>query len=237
MNIEAVRLLLENGSDIDIKRFGDSTFTYLFEIKKTNWQNTEFEYRQILELFLYSNPSHDEGKAVVAQGLEIDAKLIGPDHHTLPRSTRPLSFMKDPCRQAEPWRYVCHDVLQGTYLMDATEHSFLGQDLSDISLNFTAPLLIESGFPIQRGIIDEALQTSLHPAVKAYLQQCLDGPRPLKRLCRDSLRKHFKGREIHKYVGKLNIPESVRDFILLKTILPTISHDEWNTVKLYQCLC
>ena len=62
----------ENGSDIDIKSFGDSTLTYLFEIKKRNWRNTEFEYRQILELFLYSNPSLDEGKAVVAKGLEID---------------------------------------------------------------------------------------------------------------------------------------------------------------------
>ena len=70
--------------------------------------------------------------------------------------------------------------------MDATEHSFLCQDLSDISLNFTAPLLIESGFPIQRGKIEEVLQTPLHPAVKAYLQQCLDRPRPLKSLCRDS---------------------------------------------------
>ena len=226
MNIEAVRMLVENESDINFK-------TYLFKKEKTGWQNTTFEYRQILELFIYSNPSIVKAEMVVAQGSKIDAMLSQPDTpahlYCMPSISERVS-----CGLSEPWKYVCHKVLQGEYIMDASEHSFLYHNLSDICLNFTAPLLIESGFPIQQGEIEMVLQKGLHPAVKAYLQQCLDVPKSLKSLCRASLRKHFKGREIHKYVGKVKIPEPVRDFILLKTILPTISHDEWITVKLHE---
>ena len=117
--------------------------------------------------------------------------------------------------------------------MDAKEHSFLYDDPQNLCFNFSVPLLIESGFSVQQGNIEEVLQKPIHPSVKAYLQNCLDVPKALKQLCRNTLRKYFKGREIHKYVRLSNIPESVRDFILLKTILPTLTHDEWKTVKLH----
>ena len=234
MNIKAVKMFLENGSYINKKLpDGDSTLTFLFQMKETRWQNTEFEYRQILELFIFSNPAINENDTAVAQGLKIDAELFRSDHGTT------LWTRSNPIDQIthRRWKCVHHEVLPGTYLMDATEHSFFSHGLSNICFNFTAPLRIESGFPIQPGNIEEALKKTHHPAVKAYLQQCNDMPRPLKYCCRDRLRKHFKGGQIHEYVQGLNIPKSMSDFILLKTILHTISHDDRDTVKTCKCLC
>ena len=234
INIKAVKMLLENGSDINVKlRDGESIFTFLFQIKKRSWRNTEFEYRQILELLIFSNPSVNENGTAVAQGLKIDAELFRSDHGTS-LSTR--SYQVDHITH-DRWKCVCHQVLPGTYLMDAKEHSALSQGYLDISLNFTGPLLIESGFPIQPGNKEEALQKPLHPAVQAYLQstQCQDIPRRLSYCCRDTLRKHFRGRQIHEYVKGLNIPKSMKDFILLKTILHTISLDDRDTVKACKC--
>ena len=71
MNVEAVTLLIENGSDINIKCFGRSIFTSLFDIKDSDWRNTEFEYRRILELLLYSNPSLNDDTAIVAIALSL----------------------------------------------------------------------------------------------------------------------------------------------------------------------
>ena len=232
INIKAVKMLLENGSDINVKlRDGESIFTFLFKIKKRRWRNTEFEYRQILELLIFSNPSVNKNGTAVAQGLNIDAELFRSDHGTT------LSTRSDPVDHIthDRWKCVCHQVLPGKYLMDAKEHSALSQGYLDISLNFTGPLLIESGFPIQPGNIEEALQKPLHPAVEAYLQQCHDIPRRLSYCCRDTLRKHFRGRQIHEYVQGLNIPKYVSDFILLKTILHTISLDDRDTVKTCKC--
>ena len=113
MNIEVVRMLLENG-DINIKRpGGDSVLTFLIKMKRTMWRNTEFEYRQILELFIYSNPSLDQNKTEVAQGLELDAELVRPDHgFRWGRPEQLCDYFKENCRGNEPWKYVCHEVLQ-----------------------------------------------------------------------------------------------------------------------------
>ena len=52
--------------------------------------------------------------------------------------------------------------------------------------------------------------------------------------CRDSLRRHFKNRDIHRFVSISNIPDAIKDFILLKTVLPTLKYtdmkqsNEWN---------
>ena len=233
MNIKAVKMLLETGSDINTKMpSGDSILSFLFQNKKRKLYNTEFEFRQILELLIFSNPSVNENPTAVTKGLEIDAEMFRSDPGTTLRiRSNPMDHITH-----DQWKCIYHEVLPGTYLMDAKEHSLLSQGLSDISLNFIGPLLIESGFSIQPRNIAEALQKPLHPAVKAYLQQSQDIPRRLSYCCRDSLRKHFRGRQVYEYVQGLNIPKTMSDFILLKTILYTISFSDSATMKTCKCL-
>lgn len=124
---------------------------------------------------------------------------------------------------SESWRHnKRHLPLAGDFLMDAQTYGLFGYDEDDnFALNFMAPLLIECGFPIPDDIICsiESWESKLHPAEFDYFQRCSNTPKLLKHCCRDTLRKHFKGRLIHKFVEKAEIPGSIRDFILLKPLL------------------
>ena len=84
---------------------------------------------------------------------------------------------------------------------------------------FLLPLLIECGYPVNRDDLVEADSESLAPAEYDYIQHVLDRPRGLRLMCRDSLRNHFKGRRIRDFVNMIHIPESIKDFILLKNEL------------------
>ena len=55
MNIKAVKVLVENVSDVE-----NEFFTYILKTMKYGQRNTKFEYRRVLEQFIHSNPSLDE---------------------------------------------------------------------------------------------------------------------------------------------------------------------------------
>ena len=98
--------------------------------------------------------------------------------------------------------------------MDADEHFlFSGKDFA---LNFILPLFIECGFPLKRNLIDsilhEGMIDKLHPAETKYLMKSLECPRSLQLCCRDSLRRHFKNRQIHRYVSISNAPNKIKNF-------------------------
>ena len=115
---------------------------------------------------------------------------------------------------------------------------------------YTIPLLIEAGFKYTLADLEAVLFTENeliramdklnqrvketgHPHyiertepnvyVSEYLKQCLSTPRSLQLRCRDVLRSHFPRRQIHRYVSSVEIPEKIKDFLLLKPILRTLS--------------
>ena len=120
------------------------------------------------------------------------------------------------------------DIFAGNYIMDGKLHALFDDSNSLMwALNFITPLLIECGFTITRKDIHvfeacyldaerESRRLFLDPAVKEYLERSLKTPRQLTKICRDVLRKHFKGRKIHKFVEVHILPEQIREFILLK---------------------
>ena len=129
----------------------------------------------------------------------------------------------------------------GEYTMDANVRFLFGGE--NFALNFILPLFIECGFPLKRSLLDNILQDEkvsekLHPAETEYLKKSLECPRSLLLCCRDSLRRHFKNRQIHQYVSISDVPNTLKDFVLLKTVLPTLKNTaykqsaQWGKEKL-----
>ena len=113
--------------------------------------------------------------------------------------------------------------LTGVFSMDVKEHSLFGHDRADdYALNFMIPLFLESGFRLTNVSLDLLTDERFHPEEAQYLHSFISMPRSLKALCRDSLRKHFKGRQIYCFVKQSNIPKSIEDFILLRPLLKAV---------------
>ena len=165
----------------------------------TNFQHSMNE-RQIVELLIYENPDYQLHQSAVS----IAIKRNKPD------PVLPIS------------------AISGDLLMDARPHGWFGHDdLDDCALNFMAPLLIECGFPVSTDtdIILESLREFINKAERDYILGYLKTPKLLTLICRDTLRKHFKGRFIHHYVSISDIPQKIQDFILLKPLLKCVPDD------------
>lgn len=111
-----------------------------------------------------------------------------------------------------------------TYVLDATVRPLFGHKFgSSYALNFLGPLLSECGYPVERGDVLDALDIpSLHVAEREYYEHILVQPRSLQFHCRNRLRRHFKGREIHKFVQNATVLKHIGEIILLKPLLKTI---------------
>ena len=157
--------------------------------------------RQLIEILIYENSNTKLNISAVRLGFEFDSALQKMNYDTVSN-------------------------IQGSYMTDGKEHAKCGHDDSaTFALNFMGPLLIECGYPVTRAELTGPIENEaepLHPAVHEYIQQCLDFPRPLILQCRDMLRCHFKGRELHKFVNNTGIPKHIGDFILLKPLLKNI---------------
>lgn len=119
------------------------------------------------------------------------------------------------------------------YITDGKEHFLFKEE--NFALNFTLPLLIECGYKfeqitLENLVYNEERAQELHPAERDYLMNCLECPKSLQLACRDTLRGHFKGHQIHKYMSVSDIPKRVEDFILLKTLLPTLKCNEVHSL-------
>ena len=191
-------LLIQIGGNID--HVDDSDTTPMKQVLS----DREFEFvirsRELLEVLIYENSSLEMNNEAVSLGISRESKQrdesvrIGKEHR--------LHY-------------------PGKLLLDARMHPYYGHDDStNFALNFIGPLLIECGYPVDRGVLEAALGLeSLHPSEREYYQNTLDNPRPLQFQCRDALRKHFKGRGIHNFVKYENIPKHIGDMILLRPIL------------------
>ena len=162
-------------------------------------------YRQMMEILLFQHPNFESNKSLFKKALEVD--------HSLENT----SFGKG---------YGLHTSL----VIDSKKHAvFKHDDSQEFALNFTAPLLIECGCPYSIDTYNEYIgrygENALQPAENEYICQMKDLQKTLAIMCRDVLRQHFKGPQIHDFVKKCRLPQRIRDFILLKNVLKLIPVD------------
>ena len=188
-----VKMMLDFGSDVDMTDFnGNSPLIHL--LKEPRWLFCE-GFRKTLELLIYENPSLYLNRSAVYLGLKLDQCIM----NTVMNFTR----------------------MPGCFRMDGKVHSLFGHDDADsFALNFIGPLLIECGFPTTKTSIHlKADKEMLDPTEVAYIQRSINEPRALKLCCRDSLRRYFRGRCLHKFVKSAVIPNRLKEYILLKNVL------------------
>ena len=108
--------------------------------------------------------------------------------------------------------------------MDGLKHSlFRYENTDDLALNFIVSLLLDCGFTLESDALRIPLECrNLHLHEKEYIKRYMSIPRSLKGCCRDSLRQHFQGRKIHKFVEQSKLPRSVEDYLLLRPLLKCI---------------
>ena len=206
-----LRKLLDNVSDVNIKMQHDKTpLVDLLNLQCRTLQETNLTIsqavalRQMTEFYIFENPIIDLRDTTVNKAYEVDVQMYkqctGKQFHM-------LDF-----------------ALHGTYRMDGKRHSLIGHDdANDVALDFVVPLLLECGFPLQsNGLQIKLYHQQVHPDEKEYIQRYIRTPRPLKVSCRDVLRKHFQGRNIHEFVRKSKLPRSVCNFLLLRPLLKSI---------------
>ena len=194
---------LDLGASVNvINKAGMTPLVHLMNIKA----HRKYPHpREAEELYIYQNPDTDVHTSVFSCAVKSDQIFLKYKHDSIAGG-----FM------------VCWD-----YLMDGKLHGMAGHDEDDFALNFMVPFLIEAGFEVSESEqmeIESAMDT-LHPYEQEYLKHWLNNPRPLKQRCRDVLRRHFNGLEIHRYVKTVNIPQTVKDFILLKPLLRCVSKE------------
>ena len=86
--------------------------------------------------------------------------------------------------------------------------------------------LLECGYKIAghklHDVLDEISNTESKSIEVAYIINYLEIPRSLQTCCRNTLRNHFRGRYIHRFVEVSGCPKKIKDFILLKDLLRCI---------------
>ena len=165
------------------------------------WSSCQQEVRELMKIHIYANPNIDKFESAVAFGLKKDYQLqFGCD-----------------TRFNQEVRFQC------SYHFDAKEHGLFGHEDEDFALNFEGPFFLECGFPVTRDILECYLKLPLHPSEHVYLlnyiQENFDTPKPLIKICRDVLRKHFRGQKIHKFMEVSQCPQKVKGFILMIYLL------------------
>lgn len=189
VELRVVNTMIELGANVDFCDLDEQT-SLLCLLKR--WHITDCNRRETLELLLYENVTLDE--RAVRFGLH-----VGEDYGIQRRL--PVN-------------------LCGIYHTDAVEHSLFGYDSPEnYALNFTVPLLLESGSPCPDDLLEDATKLSLHPSVIGYIRRYVTTPRSLQLCCRDSLRKRFQRRQIHAFLEVSKCPSKIKDFILLKSLL------------------
>ena len=185
-------------------------------LQKKAEQNCHF--RKLFELWLYSNPCD----------LKCFAEYSFANVFLKSESLDMLLSERHPCEMIE-------------YILDGQEHE------DDNAMNYALPLVIECGYEFQPKMLENLLHDfarpltrhtcipsgwndGLDPMERMYLKTCLERPRSLQLCCRDTLRRHFKTNRIHEYMSVLDYPKKLKDFVLLKTLLPTLKNNERNLI-------
>ena len=189
------RAVLSVGASVNF--LDDFKNTPLLTILK-NYYRDQTDVMDKIKLLINENPDHASHKTAVERALGRDLLSLRTYNKTI--------------------------VKHGNYIVDAKQHGCYGYDDDDnFCLNFMGPFLMECGFPVSRQSLIDSLNRDLHPSVRAYILKYIESPMPLKVICRDTLRRHFKGRLIHRFVEQSQLPRDIKSFILLKRLLYTKS--------------
>ena len=240
-DVSVVRTLIDCGADIDQMfppNFKDDERcvyprgnTVLMHILN---EDIEFNkvFREMLELLLYENVAVALNDSAVSLCLkryhyqiepsdwESDSDIITIEERTDSRKHKGI-YVMDSCVRATPFFYTVPLLIEAGFkysLADVETVLFPENELVKVKYELNQ-LRDESRRPYHI----ERMPPSCH--VSEYLEQCLRTPRALKLRCRDVLRSHYPRRQIHKYVSCEEIPEKIKDFLLLKPILQTLSVD------------
>ena len=112
------------------------------------------------------------------------------------------------------------------HITDVEQHGVYGHNGEDLVLNYLCPFLLECGYDVPRRCLFDILMKKSDKEYilteQAYINNYLDTPRSLLVCCRNSLRKHFRGRYIHRFVKVSGCPQKIKDIILLKSLLRCI---------------
>ena len=197
---DLLKKLLELGADNHSKDSESmAALEHILSVRRDNL----YPHGATEEAYIYENPSLN--KSTFKNALNLDTDSYTDTKEGL-------------CHVGEVAgrKYVC--------VMDNKEHGLHGHDDVDFALNFTVPFLIECGFDVSENDLFEYEdeEESLHPAEQEYIRHYLENPRSLMKLCCISLRKHYEGRQIHKFVKTANLPEQIKDYILLKPLLKSV---------------
>ena len=124
------------------------------------------------------------------------------------------------------WNEPKYKVRSYNFITDVREHGMFGHDGEDLALNCVYPFLLECGYKIPRrnlqNYLDEISNIESKSIEVAYIINYLKTSRSLQTCCRDTLRNHFRGRYIHRFVEVSGCPQKIKDFILLKDLLRCI---------------
>ena len=110
--------------------------------------------------------------------------------------------------------------------MDAKLHGSFGHDAENSCFNFLVPFLMECGFQVStedRAALDPLTDGSLHPDELGYINQYLASPQSLKQECRNALRRHYTGSQIHQFMELVTMPQQIKDYILLRPMMKVLS--------------
>ena len=207
--------------DGDVNCFGMENKTALdyFLCNRSYVCTCSSRYREILETLIFENSDIEMNPNVVQSAFRTDLECQKRKHSS---------------EFCEPGRLIeVNYIEQGKIVMDGKEHGLFEESTDENrALNFTAPLLIECGYIVNRQTRQEILDAIesdvpspedkdpfINPNFKAYFERSIDNPRRLTHTCRDVLRKTFKGRTIQRFVQNVKIPVMIQDFILLKPVL------------------
>ena len=124
------------------------------------------------------------------------------------------------------WEVPLHEFRSYNFITDVREHGMYGHDGENLALNYVYPFLLECGYKIPRrklqNVLYEKSNTESESIEVAYIINYLETPRSLQTCCRNTLRNHFRGRYIHRFVEVSGCPQKIKDFILLKDLLRCI---------------
>ena len=205
--LHVLKMLLDFGLDISVNaRTEMSPFKdFLLKPRKLlNRLEYFLRYRQTAELYIYGNSDIDDHLPFYA-ALPLDRNFYVNDNWDLFQTFTNTGI---------------------PVVMDGEEHVIVGYDEEEcFALNFMAPLLLECGYTVADKVAAReavrVFENSL-PTEVEYIMLYLDTPKSLKYCCRHSLRRHFKGASIHRFVAASQIPKVLRDYILLKPLLRCI---------------
>ena len=121
------------------------------------------------------------------------------------------------------WEVPLHEFRSYNFITDVREHGMYGHDGENLALNYVYPFLLECGYKIPRrklqNVLYEKSNTESESIEVAYIINYLETPRSLQTCCRNTLRNHFRGRYIHRFVEVSGCPQKIKDIILLKHLL------------------